>query len=183
MKISPTSLLACLSLALALVLSGCSADTRSEGRVALGLATDKAYLTILTAQNAVAIAYSEAILKNEPSARLANFAEGAIAARNQEAVEIEKLQAKDSDPAQFTLPNAAEQLGLTFRQLALSGDGALLAEPRSESEYVKAMKSNAKGVLKATEPETEHGSPGVVPFSKQVALRRTDELDSLRNFQ
>ena len=176
-------MLAFAAVALALVASGCNANTRSDGRVALGLATDKAYLTVLEEQNANAISYSEAILKADPSAQLETFAKNAISAREAEGKEIDKLQSEDSDPAQFTLPNAAEQLGTTLEALGLSADGEPLAAPSTESGYIEAMKANTKGVVEASAPEIDHGSPGVVPFSKQVLATRDDELDSFQDFQ
>jgi uncharacterized protein (DUF305 family) len=176
-------MLACVVVALALVASGCSSDAPESGRVALGLATDKAYLTILSAENDTAVAYSQAILKTDPSAEVTSIAKNAISLREQEAKKITKLEANDSDDSEFTLPDAAEQLNTSLSELGLSATGTPLAAPSTEAGYIKAMTANGKAVLKATEPEADHGSPGVVPFAKQVALDRTDELQSLHDFQ
>jgi uncharacterized protein (DUF305 family) len=174
-------LLACLALACVLAASGCNANSRSDGRVALGLATDSAYLTVLAAQNRTAVAYSQAIMRAKPSKQVSAFAVQVITSRAKEAKKILELQSEDTQKSDFTLPDAAAQLGRSLAHLGITADGKPLAAPSTDAGYIAAMTANDKAVLKSSSVNTDHGSPGVVPFAKDVILQRTSELETLRN--
>jgi uncharacterized protein (DUF305 family) len=176
----PAGVLAALTIALALALGGCGDTTPPVAEE--GLETDSAYLTVLTAQNENAIEYSKAIVKTTKSDEVEEFASKVIEGRNAESDEISKLQ-QDGRPETATLSEAAETLGFPLSQFAISADGQPLTSPSTDQGYVKAMKSNANGVIRASNAELKDGSPEVMSFARLITSEREDELDSLKELR
>lgn len=165
--------------AAALAVGGCggSGSTGNTG-VDARSANDSAYEAVVAAQIANAVGYSEAILKTSVDPDVKKFAQQAIDERSGQQDILERLRRTGE---QVDVKKASYELDVSLEDLAITADGKPFAAPSSDNAYLKAMKSNLNGSIRAAEVEMNNGGPGTTQLANRVYSNANTELEQLKS--
>lgn len=171
----------CLLALAALALAGCG-DSGSTGNPEVDARSDMdtAYEAVAAAQIANAVGYSEAILKSSNDADVKKFAQQVLDERAGQQQQLDRFR-KTGEPVD--VKKASHELNISLADLAITADGKPLAAPSSDSAYLKAMKANLNGSIKAAEVEMKGGGPGTTQLANRVYSSASAELEQLKQLQ
>jgi len=140
-----------------------------------------AYLTgSLRPKTANAVAYSQAIMRPSRANKFSAFAAQVITSRAKEARRSSKLQSEDTQKKRlFTcqMPRAARPFACAPRA---SRQTESRCRPGTERGVYSGDDGKRQSRTQVIRRHTDHGSPGVVPFAKDVSFSAPAKLETLQ---